>query len=235
MAIFVNSGKKVAYFKETLESLSTCHSKMVAAIEEMGATSKGIRAAAIDRAYNCAVDMGFYMNEGIVAAGKASVEILAELETKTAIGAALVAEAKKIKEEAEAVAALKIETPKVPAGTIAERGLDENWTDATVGAFAEAAANFIAARREMIGMIADITTKNAEEDFKDVYMTIGRHLEAISNNTVDAYNELKSQLELAGHGLSASVDAAVEAAGTVGGAVDNNNAKVDLTGEVMDV
>lgn len=234
MAITVNSGKKINYFRETLESLQVCHKKVNSAIEQMRVSAEAIRAAAIDRAYNCAVDMGVYINEGIVAAGGASVDILEEMSKLHTVGEALVSEAKKVKEEAETVHSLKVEFSKVSAETIAGRGLDENWTDATIKNFTEAASAFIAARREMITTISEITGKNKEEDFEEVYMSIGRNLENISNNTVDAYNELNNQLELAGHGISTAISDSVDAAKTVGN-VQDMQFNADLTGQTMDI
>lgn len=234
MAMSINSGKKIKYFDETLASLMAKHKKIETILEDMRVASGNIRAAATDRAYNAVVEMGLYINEGIVAAGHASVDILDELSKLTTVGPALVSEAKRVKVSAEEVAALKLEATKIPSDVIAGRGLDENWTPATMEAFVAATTAFIKVRKDLINDIADFTSRSAEEDFKDVYMTIGRHLEGITNNTVDAYNALREQLEVAGHGLQASVDASVEASGTVG-RVGDLNVNTDLTGETMDV
>lgn len=234
MGMTINSGKKIAYFDSTLEALMQCNNRIKTAVEDMRVASEAIRAAAIDRAYNCAVDMGNHMNEGIVSAGKASVEVLEDLAKLTTVGDALVSEAKRVKTTAEEVAAAKADFNKVPANVISSRGLDENWTDKTIAAFVDATVAFITARREMITTIAEITAKNSEEDFKDVYMTIGRNLEKISNETVDSYNSLKEQLDAAGNGIANAVADAAESATTIK-TEGNLSSSVDLTGSVADV
>ncbi len=234
MSITVNSGKKIAYLEGSLETMRNTHKRINALVDEMRAASGSIRSAATDRAYNATVDMAQYIDEGISAFGKASVEILTELSKQAAVGPALVASAKRLMPDAEEVAAMHCDAVKVSDDTISNRGLDENWTPATIAAFTDCAANFIRARKDMINEIADLTAKSAEEDFKDVYMTAGRHLEAIANNTVDAYNVLREQLSAASHGIEQAVENSLEAAGGIS-KVEDLNTNIDLTGETMDV
>ncbi len=234
MSMTTNSGKKIAYFEGSLETMHNTHKRITSLVEDMRVASGNIRSAATDRAYNATVDMAQYIDEGIVAFGKAAVDILTELSKQAAVGPALVASAKRLLPEAEEVAALHCDAVKVSEDVISGRGLDEQWTPATISAFTDCAADFIRARKDMINEIADLTAKSAEEDFKEVYMTAGRHLEAIANNTVDAYNVLREQLSAASHGIDQAVENSLEAAGGIS-KVEDLNTNIDLTGGSMDV
>lgn len=233
MSMFVNSGKKITYFEKTLENLTQTNKEMQARVAELRAAAEAIRTVTTDLAYNAVAEMAIYLNDGINAAGKASCEILGDLAKLNSVGPVLVENAKRVGTDAEAVAALKMDAPAINKEVMSGRGMDESWTPENIAAFAEAAAGFIRVRKRMIDELAQNTSAAVEEDFREVYMTIGRHIETAANNTVDAYNQLKEHLEAAGHGLDAAVNNSLEAAQGVN--VGELNANTDLAGAVMDI
>ncbi len=234
MSMSINSEKKIKYFEGVLDQFLSTEKNMDTCLGDLRAIDGQVRMAGVDRAYNSIVGMATIIGDGIDVAAKACLEVLENLAQDKYTGEALVAAARRLIPVAEAVISGKPEFTPIEASVIAERGMDENWTATTQAALSEKCTAFIAIRRRFIEDVSGFTARNNEEDFRDVYMTIGRGLEETCNGVVEDYNRLKAQLEQMNVAINWNVDQAKEAASKVG-AGNTASVNTDLTGAGMDV
>jgi hypothetical protein len=199
MASHVNSQKKVDYANLISEVLIESKKKIVSNVEDIHTQCGVIRMAVTDRAYNNMVNIAAVQINAIDTLARSIANDIIEPLTKSTIyGQALVEASKKALPNLEAVEAIKFDSIPFEASVIESRGLDENWTDATREAFAEACKTFIQVRYNLMIQIGELTNKCSEEDMKDTYREMGIAFETICNSTVDVYTKMKDELEQAG-------------------------------------
>ncbi|MEG2262777.1 MAG: hypothetical protein RSC43_00435 [Clostridia bacterium] len=232
MAISVNSRKKIAYFEGMLDAILATNIRMTSAVEDLSKDATTISFAAINRAYNSVASMSNKMNDAMKAAAVASDHILEELTKDTFAGQDRVVAARRAKNVAEEVISKIREVALIPDPD--KGGMDDQLTTSAQVQVETHLTEFIGARRKLIDLADEITRKNTEEDFQEVYQSIGSKLETVGNDTVDDYNKLSENLAAVHISIKSLQDKAVEATAAIDTA-NGTSINTDLSGACMDV
>lgn len=235
MASHINSQKKIDYANMISDVLAEAKKKIIANIEDIHSQCESVRMAVTDRAYNNMVNIAAVQINAIDTLARAiATDIIDPLTHGTIYGQALVEAAKKCLPNLDVVGSIKFDSVPFEASVIESRGLDENWTDATKEAFAEACKTFINVRFNLMTDIGELTTKCSEEDMKDTYRETGIAFETICNSTVDVYTKMKDELEEAGILVAKDIAAAEQTAAHTAAAGTAERGK-SILGEELDV
>lgn len=234
MSITVNSGKKIEYAESVLNLVARIANQNQAVVTDLFNVASITKMAATDRAYNHVAEMANDTNVVLGDLASAIETILEELKKRSAVGPALTTMATRVLGlVAEAKAPLK-DLMIIPKTTIDGRGLEEKWGPSEQATFADIANKFMAVRLDFITSLSDITKRKSEEDFAEMYMTMGRHIEKHTNSLVGRNNALVAAFAELGIDLSKSANRMNDVANSIKG-VEHTGEKVNLAGEVLNV
>lgn len=215
MADRVNSGKKIEYAKEVGEALGAAKSDIQKSVSTIRSMCDDVRFATADRCYNeiakISTTLISAINEYATGVAEGVLTPLVSGQGGHMSGDALNAKVAATIPDLEAIAAGAPNIDFIAQNVIAERGLDENWTDAKKAAFGEECKYFIGIRAKLMAQIADITVKCTDLDTKTTYQNLGKKFEGTCNSVVASYNGLKEQLEASGILLQSAIEAMEQA------------------------
>lgn len=225
----MSTGKKINYFRGLAELSATTSRNMDVKIGDLRDVTDKAQMAGTDRGFNAIVGMGNKINEVILNSMKVAIEVLEPITKSAERGEAAMQAARQLIPTCEETIAAIREFDKIPESVISSRGLEETWNGAMQEQYKEGCASFITIRRRYIDDLLDLTQQNTAEDMADVYATLGRGIENVSNDTVDDYNRLVAALADMNIMMDTEIAAAEDAAKGVG-KVQSAAIDTDLSG-----
>lgn len=210
------SKKKVEYLDSLRENLATTKENTIKTVEEIISIAKKAKTACAYKTANVMAKVANAQLTVIASAGKGGTEMAQALQEGSAVGPALVREAKRIEDEISPLAVKADDIPLFSDSVIDESGLEENWGVAVQQEFSNACMAFVQVRANSIRDISETTQKVLTGDFDEVYKKFGKNLETDFNDIARIFNTAMTVFESAGINIAKMQADAKQSAASVG-------------------